>query len=118
MSNRYFDVGRPSMDYFNSSLPRVHKAHDRVRATKQDKKDFVVDETKIPKIIFANNIFRNKLLQMQDLKNYENERDRLTAYINSKSPNFRAPYITQRIDKLNRQIYRGKQDLIDIEKQN
>jgi hypothetical protein len=104
------------MDYINASLPRAIQSNDRVRAAHEDKRDFVADETKIPKRIFANNIFRNKLRYMQDLKNYEFERDRLKGYVNSKGPSFRDDIITHRIEKLNKKLEKGSATVADLDK--
>ena len=56
MANRYFTMGNDSL----SLLPQAIKSNDRVRATHDDKTDFVVDETIIPKRILANSIFFKK----------------------------------------------------------
>ena len=93
MSNRYFTMGNDSL----SLLPRAIKSNDRVRATHDDKKDFVTDETVIPKRIFANNFFRSKLRYLQEVKNFTNERDRLVGYIESKGPASRSQFVEKHI---------------------
>ena len=110
MSNRYFTMGNDSL----SLLPQAMKSNDRVRATHDDKKDFAADEMIIPKRIFANNIFRNKLRYMQEVKNFTNERDRLVGYIESKGPAFRSAFIERRINKLDRKIREADDDLDSV----
>ena len=110
MANRYFTMGNDSL----SLLPRAIKSNDRVRATHDDKKDFVTDETVIPKRIFANNIFRDKLRYLQEVKNFTNERDRLVGYVQSKGPAFRSSFIERIINKLDRKIRAADEDLDSV----
>ena len=117
MSNRYFTMGSDGVNYYTSKLPTILSVMKRGshHPNKRDDEP-IADETKIPKRIFGNNMFKEKLRLMQDVKNFQMEKHRLKGYIKSKSPAVREHIIDSRIRDLKDKIREAEPYLRDIEK--
>ena len=109
-------MGSDGVNYYTSNLPTIFSVMKKGNKQPSKQEEPIADETKIPKRIFGNNIFREKLRLMQDVKNFQVEKDRLKGYIKSKSPAVREHIIDSRIRDLKEKIRHAEPYLRDIEK--
>ena len=104
MSNRYFQMS-------NNDMMTAIMASTKLPLNPKTK---VYDETEEPKKISGNIFFRNQIIKIQDIKNYQMEKERLQGLLREERiPANRRGFYGQYIHNLEGKIADGAKELND-----